>query len=222
MQNKLIVFEGIDGVGKTSLSKGLVDKLRTAGMPALRFEDIEDKLGGFNLLKPFIKENVPIESSFLFYLASAIYKSSILKNTLKETSIICDRYVFSTIAHHKQKGVDLKINLDELPIIKPDYFFLITLPENTRRSRIISRGEILTPEDKEVKVPGSRAFHFEEIIKSFNPTEIENSGTMEETLEEIMSKMNLPRANSYSKSLSFKTKSDEKSAGYHTSPNCKK
>jgi len=44
MKNKLIVFEGIDGVGKTTLSKLLRDKLINQGIKTIRFEDIEKKI----------------------------------------------------------------------------------------------------------------------------------------------------------------------------------
>ena len=43
MKNKLVVFEGIDGVGKTTLSGLLRDKLVQHGIKAVRYEDIENK-----------------------------------------------------------------------------------------------------------------------------------------------------------------------------------
>lgn len=185
MRNKLIVFEGIDGVGKSTLSKALPGLLTEKGMPAIRFEDIENKAGGFNLLKPFIKEEASTEASFLFYLASAIHKSALLKKLLERTSVVCDRYVYSTIAHHQEKGLNIEIDITKLPILRPDHFFLITLPEDIRRQRIESRGGILTKEDAQVKVVGSRPFTFENIIRMFNPMEIENTGILEETLERL-------------------------------------
>lgn len=186
MQNKLIVLEGIDGVGKSSLSKALPEALIKKGIPTVRFEDIEEKTAGFNALKPFIKENVSAEASFFFYIASAIHKSSILNELLKKSWVVCDRYVFSTFADHRHKGVKIELDLDKLPIRKPDHFYLITLPEEERRRRITERGGVLTKEDQQEKIPGSRPFQFEEVIRSFKPTEVQNTGSFQDTLEKIV------------------------------------
>jgi len=75
MKNKLIIFEGIDGVGKTTFSKLLQDKLVKNGIKTVVYENIEEKNIGFNQIKSFIKTNVPINSSLLFYTVSSIYKS---------------------------------------------------------------------------------------------------------------------------------------------------
>lgn len=108
MKGKLVVFEGIDGVGKSALCRALCDQLRTQkGIPAVVFEDVEDRRSGFNLIKPFIKEQVPATGSFLFYLASAIYKSVLIEKLLRTSWVICDRYIYSTLAYHHTRGVEL-------------------------------------------------------------------------------------------------------------------
>lgn len=106
MKNKLVVFEGIDGVGKTTLSILLRDKLIDQGIKTIRYEDIERENCGFNLIKPFIKTQVPIDSSLLFYIASAIYKSQQIEKLLKHYWVICDRYIYSTFAYHKIRNAD--------------------------------------------------------------------------------------------------------------------
>lgn len=80
MKHKLIVLEGIDGVGKTTIARLLKEALTRRGIPAMVYEEHEKRDAGFNVLKPFVRKNAPIEASFFFYLASAIYKSQEITN----------------------------------------------------------------------------------------------------------------------------------------------
>ena len=64
----------------------------------MRYEDYERSDVGFNILKPFIKKNTPIDSSLFFYLASAINKSAMIEKLLKQSWVIADRDVYSTFA----------------------------------------------------------------------------------------------------------------------------
>lgn len=143
MKNKLIVIEGIDGVGKTSIAKELQQHLIMSGIHAVLYEELEKKNEGFNKIKPYIKKNAPLMSSLFFYLASAIKKSEVIRELLNSSWVICDRYVYSTIANHRAKGLTQetinKFNISELPIIKPDYLFLIVCNERQRLTRIARR-----------------------------------------------------------------------------------
>ena len=46
-KNKLIVFEGIDGVGKTTIALELKKVLKRKGVPVIFYEDYESKHSGF-------------------------------------------------------------------------------------------------------------------------------------------------------------------------------
>ncbi len=141
MTNRLVVFEGLDGTGKTTLSKELNKELLKHGVPSVCFEDLEDKNGGFNAIKPFVKNTAPIDSSMFFYIASAIYKSESIKSLLREQWVVCDRYVFSTFAYHQALGADLSLlpKLSRLPIVQPDFYFLLRTEEPVRIQRLRSR-----------------------------------------------------------------------------------
>ena len=138
MKNKLIIFEGIDGTGKSTTVKLLRDELSKRGINVVCFEEIESKSEGFNILKAFVKKETPIESSLFYYIASSIYKSKIINELLKTKWVICDRYVYSTIAYHLSKGVDPKTipDIKTLPITSPDFFFLLKTDEDTRINRL--------------------------------------------------------------------------------------
>lgn len=175
MNCKLIVLEGIDGVGKTTLSLLLKERLCAMGIPALRYEEREERATGFNIIKPFIKKEAPIDASLLFYLASAIYKSGKIQELLADHWVICDRYVYSTLAFHKVRGADLSIvDPARLPIIKPDYFFLIQVEESLRFKRMSLRADT-TEEDMIPNVAGTIPWATEQALKEFHPVIIDNS-----------------------------------------------
>lgn len=83
LKNKLIVLEGIDGVGKTTIALRLKKLLKQRRIRVVLYEDYELKHPGFNPLKMLVKK-IPITGSHLFYLASAIYKSQEIKKLLKK------------------------------------------------------------------------------------------------------------------------------------------
>jgi dTMP kinase len=176
MKNKLIVFEGIDGVGKTTLSGLLRDKLIKQGIKTIRFEDIEEKNSGFNQIKPFIKTQVPIDSSLLFYIASAIYKSQQLEQLLKHNWVICDRYIYSTLAYHKIRNASLSLILDikKIPIRLPDFLFLIKVNDDIRLKRTKARSNS-NAYDFKMKTNKNFVGKMEKGLKKFNPIIIDNS-----------------------------------------------
>lgn len=176
MKNMLIVFEGIDGVGKTSISKGLCEALINVGVPCLRYEDYEKKEEGFNVIKPFINEKTPIDASLFFFIASAIYKSQEIEKLLQNQWVICDRYVYSTLAYNQARGADTSLvaSLEKLPIIKPDYYFLICTDESVRIKRLAEKQDVELI-DFEPKSPGSFFDQVEQNFLKYKPIVLDNS-----------------------------------------------
>ena len=183
-KNKLIVFEGIDGVGKTTLALELKKDLMNKGIPVIFYEDYELKHPGFNSLKPLVKK-IPITGSHLFYLASAIYKSQVIKKLLESHWVICDRYFYSTNANHKARGSNLIIpKLDDL--LEPDYCFLLTLDERIRKQRVKQKTHI-TKLDRVTKKVGSVPYKMEYLLNKMDLIRIDNSAPIKETLKTIIS-----------------------------------
>ncbi len=187
-KNKLMVLEGIDGVGKTTVALALKKALRKRNISAILYESYESRHPGFNPLKPLVKK-IPIVGSHLFYLAGSIYKSQVIKNLLKKHWVICDRYFYSTIAYHKAKNSNLKIgSLNDL--LKPNFCFLLTLDKKIRKERIRHRAKI-TKSDLVTKTQGSLPYKMEKFLKAMNLENIDNSTSIEETTKKIMSSMHI-------------------------------
>lgn len=176
MKNKLIVFEGIDGVGKTTLSKLLQNKLKKQGFKAVRYEDAEERNSGFNQIKPFIKTQTPIDSSLLFYISSAIYKSRQIEKLLKHNWVICDRYIYSTLAYHKIRKVDPALipDIKNMPIRLPDFLFLIKVNDDIRLKRIKARSNN-NDYDFKMKTKKNLIGKMEKELETFKPIIIDNS-----------------------------------------------
>ncbi len=183
-KNKLIVFEGIDGVGKTTIALELKKALKNKGIPVIFYEDYESKHPGFDPLKSLVKK-IPITGSHLFYLASSIYKSQIIKKLLKKHWVICDRYFYSTNAYHKAKGSILKTQpMDDL--LKPNYAFLLTIDEKIRQKRVKQKLHI-TKSDLITKKVGSLPYKMENLFKKMKLINIDNSVSIKKTMEKITS-----------------------------------
>ncbi len=132
----LIVLEGIDCCGKTTASKILEKALN----PSIRisFPDRTTQIG--KLLDSFLKKEIklsPIEAHLL-YSANRYEKANFIRETLKHSHIICDRYWLSGAVYSAAKGLDFdwcKSVDKDLPI--PDLTFFIDVdPEITTKRKV--------------------------------------------------------------------------------------
>lgn len=54
--------------------------------------------------------------------------------------MICDRYIYSTIAYHKALGVDLsRIDFKRLPVLLPDFSFYLWAEKKVYLQRLLNR-----------------------------------------------------------------------------------
>jgi len=176
MKHKLIVLEGIDGVGKTTMARLLQKSLSKLGIPVIVYEQYEKRGKGFNAIKPFIKKETPIDASILFYAASAVYKSHLIGTLLKKTWVICDRYAYSTFAYHRIRGANKSLvdSLEKLPIRQPDFHFLIKVKERIRMQRARTK-KMPTFQDLQPKRKGNLIAKMEGALERFKPIVIDNS-----------------------------------------------
>ena len=144
--NKFIALEGLDGIGKTTLAKGIAEKIKGQYMntPGDDFSDIRSIA-----MKAFGDDQL---GRALFYASTVSAQGNKALFAVKNGyTVVMDRYWPSTIAYAKARGVKADLDVLTPQIIPPDLVLLITLDENVRRNRLINRS--MTPEDQETLCP---------------------------------------------------------------------
>ena len=133
--NKFIVIEGIDGSGKTTVSKYICNIIDAQfyKTPSFPFSDI----------RKLIDENVNLKSRFFFYLSSVIHASHEIRELLKTRTVVCDRYILSTLCYHRAADPFLKsFNETKVEILEPDLTFYLDANCNVRMKRITKRENV--------------------------------------------------------------------------------
>jgi len=127
-----IVLEGVDGSGKTTVGRMLANKIGASFLQTPM---------GFWRRNRAIVENRNSFFRFLFYVVATIHSSFIISRILKRDSVVCDRYIYSTLAHHIVYWNKLikKLSPKVLPIKKPHYVFYLYSRGDVRDQRVFQR-----------------------------------------------------------------------------------
>jgi len=145
-----VTFEGIDGSGKSTVSKLVYDILKSDGYDVvLTFEPTDSTIGKY-VQKCIKTGDDPFITSFTF-IADRIQHCKMIRQWLDDGNIVlCDRYAESTYAY---QGVQLenKIKnpikwLKELSkdhILVPERTFLFVIPPKNSLARIQNRDELI-------------------------------------------------------------------------------
>jgi len=138
----LIALEAIDGVGKTTVAQ-ILAQLMGAEYVKTPTADIYNQRHYYDQCgDPLVR--------FMFYLNSNLITSRYIAPILEEKPVVCDRYLVSTIVFHQAMGVDTSIvDVDRLPILKPDFYFCLQAEEKVRLERLHSRG-VLSDTDGQI------------------------------------------------------------------------
>lgn len=137
----LIVLEGIDQCGKTTISKLLKNKLEELNLKTIiqTFPDKSTLIG--NVINSYLQGNTKLspQESHLLYSINRHEKKNFMEEKLYNGyNIICDRYIFSGIAYSLANGLDYNFCLNtEQYLIKPDltFYFDISISETNKRRK---------------------------------------------------------------------------------------
>lgn len=137
----LIVLEGIDQCGKTTISKLLKNKLLSLNLKTIiqTFPDKSTLIG--NVINSYLQGNTklsPQESHLLYSLNRHEKKNFMEEKLYNNYNIICDRYIFSGIAYSLANGLDYDFSSNtEQYLIKPDltFYFDISISETNKRRK---------------------------------------------------------------------------------------
>ena len=189
-KNQLIVFCGMDGSGKTTLTKKVASYLKTCGLEykiihSHGYSISENSFGlsikKLNKLKYLLRFLIPfalIDNLFTFYFRYG--------PVLKEKTLICDRYFYDKLARMIYYGISTntiaKIYLKLLP--KPDFtFFLDTAAQDAH----IRKGEYQEEELLRYK------YIYKFLAKHLNALVIDTSQSIDTSYKEIVELLQVQR-----------------------------
>jgi dTMP kinase len=140
----LIVFEGIDGSGKSVQARLLQEKLREKGFDVVSFQEPSGSKWGREIKKKALYPDSlsPEEELDLFVKDRRENVEKNLKPALqKKKVVILDRYYFSTISYQGARGIDpdriRKINEQFAP--QADLVFILDIDARSGLDRIKDR-----------------------------------------------------------------------------------
>lgn len=133
-RGRLIVVDGLDGVGKTTVSQRLAGRLGARWMATP-----SNALRAGGLTRDAYQSN---EGLVLFYASAVVDAGATIRACLaRGEDVVCDRYWLSTISGAAARGVRLPLGVLEQLVEPADYTFVLTAPTATRAARLRGRGK---------------------------------------------------------------------------------
>ena len=186
-RGKFIVFEGIDGSGKTTQAKRLMDRINeylrhrnSHIICELQEEPYHgDVIGGTIRSVLSGQTHMPEDSLAYLYVANRLTHISIMLPELEAGNhVICDRYYFSNFAYNQTDNVTLNdlIALNSLCMkqLRPDVvFYLHVSPEIAAKRRSLTRG--ITEANDAIEKQKKVHDNFEKIMSIFSDATSEHS-----------------------------------------------
>ena len=188
MKGKFIVFEGIDGSGKTIQAQLLFEYLKKRGFDVILTREPTDgpigKLIRSALKKKWKAANVTLQ--LLFSADRSHHLATEIIPSVEEGKIvISDRYAFSTIAYGSL-DIDEKW-LEEInsKFIQPDVIFILDLPVDIAIDRIKSNRSVIELFEEKEKLEKIRKTYLTLAEKYPNCYVIDATKSVEEIHSEI-------------------------------------
>jgi dTMP kinase len=148
-----IVFEGIDGSGKSSCIRDVAEELSLQHEVIITAEPSEGPIG---MMLRDEKEKLPPMAESLLFVADRAHHTDQIKKWLKAGKIVfCDRYYASTLAYQSSSLNGNSGELDWLweinrPVIsEPDITFLFDVPPEIGLERTGGRDQVSKFENRE-------------------------------------------------------------------------
>ncbi len=136
LSRPFIVVEGLDGTGKSTVTKL-----------------IADKIGGIRVATPmepyqgrrpkYVEATFNPQDSFEFYLEATLHAAWQIAQMCKTQAVVCDRYIASTFSYHTGLGLDSEYaskRIEETDLIFPSISFLLDARNEVLTDRLTRRG----------------------------------------------------------------------------------
>ncbi|WP_067863585.1 dTMP kinase [Neptuniibacter marinus] len=136
----LIVFDGIDGAGKTTQVDLLSQALRNAGVTVVTSKEPTDGQWGQKIRQSATTERMPLDEELhAFIMDRKEHIETLVQPALDRGKIvILDRYYYSTICYQGARGEDkVKLRQDVMEsALKPDISFIMDVNPHISQERI--------------------------------------------------------------------------------------
>lgn len=197
MKGRFIVFEGIDGAGKSTQISLLEQKLKKDGRRVfVTAEPTQSVTGG--ALRDALSGNYKRTAAELaaMFLADRVFhnvneKTGIMQAIENGFDVICDRYYYSSFAYQGTEcSLDwvMKMNLDCPEILRPDVCIFLDLDAESSKKRIDSQRASVDIFEESTEILNSIRKKFFEVFERLPDENIKivNAGrTVSEIAEDI-------------------------------------
>jgi len=187
-----IVFEGIDGSGLTTQSKILGKYLEKRGKKVFLTKEPTENLIG-KIIRKILKGQRKLnqETLALLFAADRSMHMDIIKERLKDSFVICDRYYFSNYAY-QMLDVDIEYLIQiNSRFLKPDLTIFLNVPPEVCKKRIDENREHIEIFETLETLERIKKNYYLEIMErfrreGFNIAEIDGNRSIEETHEAVV------------------------------------
>ena len=148
-KNSIIVFEGIEGTGKSHHINKIASFLKKNNKKFIKIREPGGSLNSEKIRKLILNNNSKFNkyTDLLLYLSARSENIELIKKNIRKKIILIDRFSDSTIAYqHYGMGVNLKfienINNFLLKGIKVDFTFLSIVNQKNMKKRLTKRNNL--------------------------------------------------------------------------------
>ena len=188
----LVAIEGIDGVGKTTQSIRLVERLNALGFEAVRFFEPTDETYEGTVVRESFSRGDPVSNHELLplFITDRRYdvETHITPALLDRKIVVMDRYFLSTAAYQSDNipwQEILEMNREFAP--EPDIIIIVDWPAETAMELLAKRGLVLTNAENESRLLQVRKRYLEiASVDSGNYMVIEEIADVEDVADEIL------------------------------------
>lgn len=125
-----VALEGIAGVGKSTTTRLLAERLNAKVFPALP--------DPFKPLRKSFSCPDQVDARFCFYLSAVIVTSDLVKETTaRGQPVVLESFIYRTIASHMGMGASFRILTPK--IYMPTHIFFLKCTEGERKRRLAAR-----------------------------------------------------------------------------------
>lgn len=193
----LIIFEGIEGSGKSTQIKNIISFLKKKKLKYIKLREPGGVTTSEKIRKLILNKKSkfnPLTDLLLYNAARNENVNNVIKKYYKKKIIIIDRFIYSTIAYqHYGMQLDLKLinilNKKILKNMKIDHIFFHKIKISTMKKRIKKRNNNNRYDEFENNFYKKVQYGYNKIFKKMkNVTTINSEKDLAENKKEVLNK----------------------------------